>query len=118
RICCVRPNYLKQITEMGQAERGPPFFFAKPADAIVHDGGTVPYPPLTKDLHHEVEMVVALKSGGRNIPKDRALDCVWGYGVGIDLTRRDLQIAARDIDAAGEVLNAIDGSALWELPRH
>ena len=96
RIWCVGRNYLEHIKEMGQDEREPPFFFAKPADAIVHDGGTVPYPPLTSDLHHEVEMVVALKSGGRNIAKEKALDCVWGYGVGIDLTRRDLQLQARE----------------------
>src|SRR5262249_44557878 len=61
------------------------------------DGGSVPYPPLTKDMHHEVELVVALKSGGRNIPLDKALDCIYGYGVGIDLTRRDLQVASRDM---------------------
>src|SRR5215468_7192875 len=89
RIWCVGRNYLEHIREMGQDEREPPFFFAKPADAIVPDGAMVPYPPLTKDLHHEVELVVALKSGGRNIPVGRANDCVWGYGVGIDLTRRD-----------------------------
>ena len=93
---------------MGQDEREPPFFFAKPADAIVPDGGTVPYPSLTKDMHHEVELVVALKSGGRNIPVDKALDCVWGYGVGIDLTRRDLQIASRDIKRPWEVGKAFD----------
>ena len=111
RIWCVGRNYLEHIKEMGQDEREPPFFFAKPADAIVHDGGTVPYPPLTSDLHHEVEMVVALKSGGRNIPKDKALDCVWGYGVGIDLTRRDLQIASRNIKRPWEIGKAFDGSA-------
>src|SRR6201982_352792 len=111
RIWCVGRNYLEHIKEMGQDEREPPFFFAKPADAIVHDGGTVPYPPLTNDLHHEVEMVVALKSGGRNIPKDKALDCVWGYGVGIDLTRRDLQIASRNIKRPWEIGKAFDGSA-------
>ncbi len=61
---------------MGHDERDPPFFFAKPADAIVPDGGTAPYPSLTKDMHHEVELVVALKSGGRNIPLDKALDCI------------------------------------------
>ena len=82
---------------MGQDVREPPFFFAKPADAIVADGGTVPYPSLTKDMHHEVELVVALKSGGRNIKTEKALDCIYGHGVGIDLTRRDLQIASRDI---------------------
>jgi fumarylpyruvate hydrolase len=111
RIWCVGRNYLEHIKEMGQDEREPPFFFAKPADAIVHDGGTVPYPPLTNDLHHEVEMVVALKSGGRNIAKDKALDCVWGYGVGIDLTRRDLQIASRNIKRPWEIGKAFDGSA-------
>jgi len=111
RIWCVGRNYLEHIKEMGQDEREPPFFFAKPADAIVHDGGTVPYPPLTSDLHHEVEMVVALKSGGRNIAKEKALDCVWGYGVGIDLTRRDLQIASRNIKRPWEIGKAFDDSA-------
>ena len=71
RIWCVGRNYREHIREMGQDEREPPFFFAKPADAIVPDGGTVPYPPLTKDMHHEVELVVALKSGGRNIKSRR-----------------------------------------------
>src|SRR5438128_5134741 len=97
RIWCVGRNYLEHIREMGQDEREPPFFFAKPADAIVPDGATVSYPPLTKDLHHEVELVVALKSGGRNIEVKRANDCIYGYGVGIDLTRRDLQIASRRV---------------------
>ena len=111
RIWCVGRNYLEHIREMGQDEREPPFFFAKPADAIVPDGATVPYPPLTKDLHHEVELVVALKSGGRNIPVNRADDCIYGYGVGIDLTRRDLQIASRDIKRPWEIGKAFDASA-------
>ena len=111
RIWCVGRNYLEHIKEMGQDEREPPFFFAKPADAIVPDGGTAPYPSLTKDMHHEVELVVALKSGGRNIPVEKALDCVWGYGVGIDLTRRDLQIASRDIKRPWEIGKAFDASA-------
>src|SRR5947199_1426374 len=81
RIWCVGRNYLEHIREMGQDEREPPFFFAKPADAIVPDGATVPYPPLTKDLHHEVELVVALKSGGRNIDFKKANDCIYGYAV-------------------------------------
>ena len=93
RIWCVGRNYEEHIREMGHDVRDPPFFFAKPADAIVPDGATVPYPSLTKDMHHEVELVVALKSGGRNIKLDRALDCIYGYGVGIDLARRDLPIA-------------------------
>ena len=88
RIWCVGRNYIEHIREMGQDERAPPFFFAKPADAIVPDGSVVPYPPLTKDMHHEVELVVALKSGGLNIKPEKANDCIWGYGVGIDLTRR------------------------------
>ena len=75
------------------------------------DGGTVPYPSLTKDMHHEVELVVALKSGGRNIPVAKANDCIFGYAVGIDLTRRDLQIASRDVKRPWEVGKAFDASA-------
>jgi fumarylpyruvate hydrolase len=111
RIWCVGRNYLEHIKEMGQDEREPPFFFAKPADAIVPDGGTVPYPSLTKDLHFEIELVVALKSGGRNVPTGKALDLIYGYGVGIDLTRRDLQIASRDIKRPWEIGKAFDASA-------
>ncbi len=111
RIWCVGRNYEEHIKEMGHDVRDPPFFFSKPADAIVPDGGTAPYPPLTKDMHHEVELVVALKSGGRNIPVAKALDCVWGYGVGIDLTRRDLQIASRDMKRPWEIGKAFDSSA-------
>jgi fumarylpyruvate hydrolase len=111
RIWCVGRNYLEHIKEMGQDEREPPFFFAKPADAIVADGGTAPYPSLTKDMHHEVELVVGLKSGGRNIKPEKALDHVFGYGVGIDLTRRDLQIASRDIKRPWEIGKAFDASA-------
>jgi fumarylpyruvate hydrolase len=111
RIWCVGRNYIEHIREMGQDERLPPFYFAKPADAIVPDGGTVPYPSLTKDMHHEVELVVALKSGGRNIKTENALDCIYGYGVGIDLTRRDLQIASRDIKRPWEIGKAFDYSA-------
>src|ERR1043166_6770114 len=88
RIWCVGRNYLEHIKEMGQDEREPPFFFAKPADAIVPDGGSWPYPALTKDRPPEVELCVALKSGARNTPVDEALACVWGYGVGIALPRR------------------------------
>jgi fumarylpyruvate hydrolase len=111
RIWCVGRNYIEHIREMGQDERAPPFFFAKPADAIVPDGGTVPYPSLTKDMHHEVELVVALKSGGRNIPVAKANDCIYGYGVGIDLTRRDLQFASREIKRPWEIGKAFDHSA-------
>ncbi len=111
RIWCVGRNYLEHIKEMGQDEREPPFFFAKPADAIAPDGATIPYPPLTKDLHHEVELVVALKGGGRNLRAAKANDLIWGYGVGIDLTRRDLQIASRDIKRPWEIGKAFDFSA-------
>ena len=88
RIWCLGRNYLEHIKELGQDEREPPFFFSKPADAIVPDGATVPYPSLTKDLHHEVELVVALKGGGRYLKAANANGLIWGYGVGIDLTRR------------------------------
>lgn len=111
RIWCVGRNYLEHVREMGQDEREPPFFFAKPADAVVRDGATVPYPPLTKDLHHEIELVVALKGHGRNVKAAQALDLVYGYAAGIDLTRRDLQIAARDIKRPWEIGKAFDASA-------
>ena len=111
RIWCVGRNYLEHIREMGNDERDPPFFFSKQPDMLEKDGATIPYPPLTKDMHHEVELVVALKSGGRNIPTAKALDCVYGYAVGIDLTRRDLQIASRDIKRPWEVGKAFDHSA-------
>jgi fumarylpyruvate hydrolase len=111
RVWCVGRNYLEHIREMGNDEREPPFFFAKPSDALVRDGATIPYPSLTKDLHFEVELVVALKSGGRNIPVEKANDCIYGYGVGIDLTRRDLQIASRNIKQPWEIGKFFDNSA-------
>jgi fumarylpyruvate hydrolase len=111
RVWCVGRNYLEHIKEMGQDAREPPFFFSKPSDALVRDGSTLPYPPLTKDLHHEVELVVALKGGGRNLKAATANDLIWGYGVGIDLTRRDLQIASREIKRPWEIGKAFDASA-------
>jgi fumarylpyruvate hydrolase len=111
RIWCVGRNYVEHIREMGQDERLPPFYFAKFADMIVPDGGTVPYPSLTKDMHHEVELVVALKSGGRNIPVEKANEKIYGYAAGIDLTRRDLQIASRDLKRPWEIGKSFDGSA-------
>jgi fumarylpyruvate hydrolase len=111
RIWCVGRNYLEHIREMGNDERAPPFFFAKHADMVVADGATIPYPPLTKDFHHEVELVVALKSGGRNIAADKALDHVYGYAVGIDLTRRDLQGAAKKKERPWEIGKSFDHSA-------
>ncbi|UYO53057.1 fumarylacetoacetate hydrolase family protein [Rhodopseudomonas palustris] len=111
RIWCVGRNYLEHVREMGNDERQPPFFFAKHADMVAPDGATIAYPPLTKDLHHEVELVVALKSGGLNIPVEKALDHVWGYAVGIDLTRRDLQIASRKKEQPWEIGKSFDASA-------
>jgi fumarylpyruvate hydrolase len=111
RIWCVGRNYLEHVREMGNDERQPPFFFAKHADMIVPDGATIPYPSLTKDFHHEVEMIVALKSGGADIAADKALDHVWGYGVGVDMTRRDLQIASRKKEQPWEIGKSFEHSA-------
>jgi fumarylpyruvate hydrolase len=111
RIWCVGRNYLEHVREMGNDERAPPFFFAKHADMTVPDGATIPYPPLTKDFHHEVELVVAMKSGGLRIAQEKALDHVWGYGVGIDLTRRDLQVASRKKEQPWEIGKSFDQSA-------
>lgn len=97
RIYCVGRNFAEHAKEMGASvDRGNPVFFMKPADAIVAGGGTVPYPPGTRDLHHEVELVVALgKDADGVVTTGLALDLVFGYGVGLDLTRRDLQAAAK-----------------------
>jgi fumarylpyruvate hydrolase len=96
RIICVGRNYAAHAREMGRdPDREPPFFFLKPADTVVDDGATVPYPPETENFHYEIELIVAIGTAGTNIPAERALDHVFGYGVGIDLTRRDLQLAAR-----------------------
>lgn len=113
RIYCVGRNYLAHVREMneGADERDPPFFFQKPRDAIVHDGAAVPYPTLTRSLHHEVELVVAIGAGGAFIPKEKALDHVYGYGVGVDLTRRDLQTVAKDKGWPWEMGKAFDASA-------
>lgn len=111
RIWCVGRNYLEHVREMGNDERQPPFFFAKHADMIVPDGARVHYPPLTKDLHHEVELVVALKDGGTDLAEAAALDAVYGYGVGIDLTRRDLQFASREKKQPWEIGKSFEASA-------
>ncbi|MCX5516153.1 fumarylacetoacetate hydrolase [Kaistia algarum] len=96
RIYCVGRNYAAHAREMGgDPNREPPFFFQKNPDDIVPPGSPVPYPPLTQDLHHEVELVVALSKGGSDIDPDEALSHVYGYAVGLDLTRRDVQAEAK-----------------------
>lgn len=96
RLYCVGQNYAAHAREMGgNPEREPPFWFMKPADAVSPDGATVPYPPRTENLHHEVELVAAIARGGRDIAVGDAESHVFGYAVGIDLTRRDLQAAAK-----------------------
>ena len=112
RIFCVGRNYAAHAREMGRdPDREPPFFFTKPADAVVDSGALIPYPPQTNNLHYEIELVVAIGPGGADIPREKALDCVWGYGVGIDLTRRDLQFAARDMGRPWDWGKAFDLSA-------
>jgi fumarylpyruvate hydrolase len=111
RVLCVGRNYAAHRREMGGDDRDPPFFFSKPADALVAPGGAVPYPSVTQNLHHEIELVVALNAGGADVPVGRALDLVYGYAVGVDLTRRDLQNAAKDKGQPWESGKAFDASA-------
>lgn len=112
RIYCVGRNYAAHIVEMGSdPDREPPFFFAKPADAIVAGGGKIPYPPLTEDLQHEMELVVVLGSGGRDIPVEQALDHIFGYAAGLDMTRRDLQAEAKKTGRPWDMGKGFDYSA-------
>lgn len=112
RIYCVGRNYAAHAREMGfDPDREPPFFFCKPADAIVQNGGVVPYPPQTKNLHYEFELVVAIGKQGANIPEARALEHAWGYACGLDMTRRDVQIAARDKGRPWDMGKGFDHSA-------
>ena len=116
RIYCIGRNYAAHSREMGSdPNREPPFFFQKPSDAIqnvkIGEVADHPYPSLTKNYHYEVELVAALKSGGRNIPMDKALDHVFGYAVGLDMTRRDLQRAMGDEKKPWEIGKSFDHSA-------
>jgi fumarylpyruvate hydrolase len=112
RIYCVGRNYAEHAREMGHdPDREPPFFFMKAADAIVQNGATIPYPQVTKDLHHEIEMVVAIGKGGADIPVEKALEHIFGYGVGLDMTRRDLQGEAKKMGRPWEMGKAFDNSA-------
>jgi fumarylpyruvate hydrolase len=108
RVYCIGRNYAAHAIEMGHdPNREPPFFFQKNPNNL-YVGDTFPYPEQTKDVHHEIEMVVALKSGGKNIPVDQALDHVWGYGVGLDMTRRDLQGIAKEMGRPWEIGKAFE----------
>jgi fumarylpyruvate hydrolase len=112
RIYCVGRNYAAHVREMGaDPEREPPCFFMKPADAVVPNGAAVPYAPRTADLHHEVELVVAVGAGGHDIAPAAALAHVFGYAVGNDLTRRDLQSAAKRAGLPWDVAKGFDHSA-------
>jgi fumarylpyruvate hydrolase len=112
RIYCIGRNYAEHAKEMGAAvDRGNPVFFCKPADAVVANDATIPYPSATQELHHEVEMVVALHSGGAAIAADAALTHVLGYGVGLDLTRRDLQATAKAKGLPWDSAKGFDRSA-------
>ena len=115
RIYCVGRNYAEHAQEMGFTGREPPFFFLKPADAVlpVADGrvGAMPYPPLTANLHHEIELVVAIGTGGRNISAADATKHIWGYAVGLDMTRRDLQNEMKKQGRPWCIGKAFDASA-------
>ncbi|MBD8877152.1 fumarylacetoacetate hydrolase family protein [Roseibium polysiphoniae] len=111
RIYCIGRNYADHAIEMGHdPDREPPFFFQKNPNNIVQDG-KFPYPPHTSDVHYELEMVVALKSGGRNIPLESAQDHVFGYAVGLDMTRRDLQGQMKKMGRPWEIGKAFEHSA-------
>jgi fumarylpyruvate hydrolase len=105
-------NYADHAREMGgDPEREPPFFFMKPADAVVPSGETIPYPPRTANFHHELELVIAIGKGGHNVPVHLALDHIYGYAVGNDFTRRDLQTAMRNVGRPWDVSKGFDRSA-------
>ncbi len=112
RIYCVGRNYAAHAREMGHdPDREAPFFFMKPADALVTGGADMPYPPMTSDLHHEMELVVALRSGGADIAEADALGHVWGYAAGLDMTRRDLQGEAKKLGRPWDMGKGFDHSA-------
>jgi fumarylpyruvate hydrolase len=115
RIYCVGRNYVEHAKEMGGNGREAPFFFMKPADAVlpVPDGiiGEMSYPPMTHDLHHEIELVVAIGKAGKNIATDHAHQHIWGYAVGLDMTRRDLQAEAKKLSRPWCTAKGFDHSA-------
>ncbi|WP_135469341.1 fumarylacetoacetate hydrolase family protein [Crenalkalicoccus roseus] len=112
RIFCVGRNYAEHAIEMGSdPTREPPFYFTKPADAVVTGGADMPYPPMTKSLHHEMELVVAIGEGGADIRVEDALRHVWGYCAGLDMTRRDLQNEAKKTGRPWDMGKGFDHSA-------
>ena len=112
RIFCVGRNYSEHAIEMGHdPDREPPFFFMKPAGAIVPADSTLPFPSATEELHHEIELVVALEAGGAGIAPDAALSHVFGYAVGLDMTRRDLQLQAKKMGRPWDMAKGFDRSA-------
>ena len=115
RIYCVGRNYVEHAKEMGFTGREPPFFFMKPAGAVLPiaegETGRMPYPSLTKDLHHEIELVVAIGTGGKAIAAADAMKHVWGYAVGLDMTRRDLQGEAKKLGRPWDIGKSFDHSA-------
>lgn len=111
RIYCVGRNYVDHIREMGGDEREPPFFFQKPTDSIILDGGSIAYPSMTNDFQYEVELVLAIGVGGVNISQEKAVEHVYGVAVGIDLTRRDVQVVARKSGRPWEIGKSFDHSA-------
>ncbi|WP_118132917.1 fumarylacetoacetate hydrolase family protein [Oceanicella sp. SM1341] len=113
RIYCVGRNYAAHAREMGKdPDREPPFFFSKPGDALAQDGATLPYPPQTEKLHFEAELVVAIGTGGADIPEAQALEHVFGYAIGNDLTRRDMQAVAKDMGRPWDLAKGFDRSAV------
>ncbi|MFT5787828.1 MAG: fumarylpyruvate hydrolase [Ascidiaceihabitans sp.] len=111
RIFCVGQNYKDHVIEMGNDIREAPFFFTKPADAVVDSPCTLPYPTLTKNLHHEIELVIAIGIGGSDIAPDDVLDHIWGAGIGIDMTRRDIQKTAKGKGRPWDMAKGFDKSA-------
>ena len=112
RVYCIGRNYVDHVREMGgEPERTPPVYFLKPADSLVAGGGDIHYPPRTEDLHYEIELVVANNKGGRNITAENALEHVYGYAVGIDLTRRDHQHAAKDTGGPWDTAKSFEQAA-------
>jgi len=112
RIFCVGRNYADHVREMGNDPKSePPLFFSKPADAVVESGTVIAYPSNTSNFHHEVELVIAIGKGGSNIDEASALSHVWGYGVGVDLTRRDRQAEAKKAGTPWDTAKGFDHSA-------